>query len=923
MDDGTPAPESKFETFFGTTMDLDFMDELLDDGCLLKVVDDFNFSHQVALSTSDRDPSQYCPSVEANIGQAACEGTIEKRFLENPHEEGRQIEEHVEAETQICAAASNSISLVQNKSSGIIELGSRLWIEPRACPGPSSSVRERLKHAVARLRDCTKDRDVLIQIWVPMKKGGKSFLTTTNQPYMLDPQCRSLASYRTVSKTYQFSAEEDSKDFIGLPGRVFLRKLPEWTPDVRFFSSEEYPRKDYAMQYNIGASLAVPVFESGSWTCLGVVEVITTNQQINYRPELEKVCKALEDVYLRSSHDFCPPSVKVCKEFCQAAAPEVSEILGSVCKTYGLPIVLTWAPCFQQGKGGCRHFDENYAHCIATVDSACFVADKDLHKFHLVCSEEYLLRGQGIVGRAFTLNKQCFAPDITSFSKTDYPFSHQAKMFGLHAAMAIPLQSSSSGSTDIVLELFFPKECRTTEEQLRMQKLLPIAIQHACQSLHVIMEKELEEDVNLKTIVPSSERQETQPILYSSSEDPSQKELSWISQMMDTQQKGKGLYVSWDCPKEETKDEFKVTTQKEFYHKQSQFQQCIQSSDLEGTNSCKNPFPESRSSGSLRKLAEKRRSKTEKTISLEVLRQYFAGSLKDAAKCVGVCPTTLKRICRQHGINRWPSRKIKKVGHSLKKLQLVIDSVQGAEGSIQLGSFYKTFPELTSPNLSQNGLFTSPNAKADLNQSNPPCQNASKSPSSSCSQSSDSSIYYFSGAEQHITTNDALAVRNAVMAEETGIDIKRTRSEAELQVLNREEPKFLSRSQSHKTLGRRPSFEPQLPITETRGQCSKDVGVLKVKATFGEDKVRFSLQPNWGFRDLQQEILKRFNIGDGCITDLKYLDDDHEWVLLTCDDDLEECRDIYRLCGSHSINMSLHQNSQPHTGNSFGSRGLM
>jgi RWP-RK domain len=47
--------------------------------------------------------------------------------------------------------------------------------------------------------------------------------------------------------------------------------------------------------------------------------------------------------------------------------------------------------------------------------------------------------------------------------------------------------------------------------------------------------------------------------------------------------------------------------------------------------------------------------------------------LKQAAENLGVCATTLKRICRRYGIRRWPRR-------HLAKLSKVMEQVGAMEG---------------------------------------------------------------------------------------------------------------------------------------------------------------------------------------------------------------------------------------------------
>lgn len=930
MDDGSFTPSNNPPVF--GNLDYDLMDQLLNEGCWLQTADGSN------LLQLSQGPGQGQGQGEGQ-GQGSSPPTSRGLsypsfpFLGSdpnsssltstpqPSKWSPKTEHGIDSENQ-----ENNMLAKRSFSWDSNELNKMLWIAPKANSGLSTSVKDRLMTAIYHLRELNRERDVLIQIWVPIKKGLKSFLTTVEQPHFYQPSSTRLLHYRDVSEKYEFLADEDTKQALGLPGRVFLGKAPEWTPDVRFFRQEEYPRSVFAHKYDVRGSIALPVFEKGSALSLGVVEIIMTTDKFDYRPEVESVCKALETVHLRSSDILDTPQEQVVKGSYEAVQPEILTVVRTVCDTLDLPLAQTWAPCSQQGKGGCWHSDNN-THCVSIIDSACYVRDQRVMDFHKACSDHHLLRSQGgIVGKAFETNQPCYATDVTEFSKVEYPLSHHAKMFGLHGAVAIRLRDIYHELNDYVLELYLPSNLQ--EKGLafhaRIWQSVSMVIQQHCRFLQFITDKDFEQ----KVLNPGK-----------LSSDNEVKETSWLSHMIDPQRKGKEVVVSLEFGEEEPSKGFKVMNWSDS-EPSLQLGQAVSDSENINPDSGSKGISASSSGGRLplgaRKAVEKRRTKTQKTISLDILRQYFAGSLKEAAKSIGVCPTTLKRICRQHGIARWPSRKIKKVDHSLRKLQLVIDSVQGAEGSIQLSSFYTNFPELNSPNTP-----TKPNQVSSINLNNQPKQQqlttqpegtifpsgatTSNSPAStSSSQTSTSSYCFSSGAKiSSPITTIASGSKDTSTAQDPDGSLKRARSEAELQGLSKREStdQILERSQSNRTLAEHPSFEALPRLAITKSWLSREAGVFKAKATFGEEKIRFTILPTMGFQELQQEIVKRFNLEeDFSRMGIKYLDDDKEWVLLTCNADLEECIDIHKSSGSHTIKLSLSPLSS--LAGSFGSSGL-
>ncbi|KFK32160.1 hypothetical protein AALP_AA6G205600 [Arabis alpina] len=717
-------------------------------------------------------------------------------------------------------------------------------------PDSYCAIKAKMTQALRYFKESTGKQHVLAQVWAPVKNRGRYVLTTSGQPFVLGPNSNGLNQYRMVSLTYMFNVDSERDGELGLPGRVFRKKLPEWTPNVQYYSSKEFSRLGHALHYNVQGTLALPVFEPTRQLCVGVVELIMTSPKINYAPEVEKVCKALEAVNLKTSEILNPETTQICNEGRQNALAEILEILTVVCETYKLPLAQTWVPCRHRSvlafgggfKKSCSSFDGSCMGkvCMSTSDLAVYVVDAHVWGFRDACAEHHLQKGQGVAGRAFMSGNLCFCRDVTQFCKTDYPLVHYARMFKLASCFAVCLKSSYTGDDEYVLEFFLPPAITDKSEQDCLLSSLFQTMKQHYSSLKVVSETEFCENEMSIEVVEASE----DGMVYSKLEPIQIHRPAPISKD----------YLQLNVPEQKLSLNTDLMENNEVADGFEMFQTL-------------DPSPEAKTG----KKSERKRGKTEKTISLEVLQQYFAGSLKDAAKSLGVCPTTMKRICRQHGISRWPSRKINKVNRSLTRLKHVIDSVQGADGSINLSPW--------------------PHQVSTIENQKPP---AIRSPTS-----------YLQDIKLENRDPEDSAGSSTSRASSKVTPISETRFR--LLTQNQEAFKQTGFDDSDSTSKKIASFWTSQQ--DTAFPTTLHNKLMSIKATYKEDIIRFKISPeSVNITELKQQVAKRLKL-ETTAFELKYLDDDKEWVSVSCDADLSECLDtssVATAAKAKTMRLSVH-----------------
>ncbi|ESW03917.1 hypothetical protein PHAVU_011G052100 [Phaseolus vulgaris] len=759
------------------------------------------------------------------------------------------------------------------------------------------------------------DGEMLAQVWVPIKHGDEFILSTSEQPYLLDPK---LAGYREVSRAFTFSAEGKKGSCPGLPARVFISHVPEWTSNVGYYNKTEYLRLDHALNHEIRGSIALPISDLHSLVPCAVLELVTTKEKPNFDRELEIVTHALQLVNLKTITPprLLPQSLSSNK---RAALTEILDVLRAVCHAHRLPLALTWIPCsYSEGLGDESeriqikegHTSSNEKCVLCIEESACYINDGALGGFVHACVEHHLEEGQGIAGKALQSNHPFFYTDVKTYDIGEYPLVHHARKYNLNAAVAIRLRSTYTNDDDYILEFFLPVTMTGSSEQQLLLDNLSGTMRRICRSLRTVSDAELTGIEGSVAEFPKEKATYFFPMSKRNSQ------IAFINDDHDS----------------------------------------VQKMSLKASNNGIEAVHSQVVNGS-RKQIEKKRSTVEKNVSLSVLQQYFSGSLKDAAKSIGVCPTTLKRICRQHGISRWPSRKINKVNRSLKKIQTVLDSVQGVEGGLKFDPYtggliaggsimqeidthkYILFPEKSAVKDPKHATqkpvsvvpapgSTSENSTIKLDNDDGVCLVGNKlvhSRSVLISDTSEGGLKKDNASSddccedsKSVAMNDGSSQKGSKRAKnqdcpDQTCSISLVTDEVEVGVdggegidehnhLNSSSTTHSSNgsgSMMHGSSSRSQSFENQ-KHSKVKSTCVHSGSKMIVKASYRGDTIRFKFDPSAGCFQLYDEVATRFKLQNGSFQ-LKYLDDEEEWVMLVNDSDLQECIEILDDIGTRCV----------------------
>ncbi|XP_027074250.2 protein NLP6-like isoform X1 [Coffea arabica] len=586
----------------------------------------------------------------------------------------------------------------------------------------------------------------LVQFWGLVRIGDKTYLTTCDEPFALcsyfDPDVKPLCEYRKLCLEYLIPVDDDDDDelIIGPPGRVFRSGFPEHAEDVGDYTSREYPQRDYAVD-RVRFYWALPIYHPTRHLPIGVLEIVTPYVYFPRHWILEKLQNLLRKVNLTTT----------CARLAEASScqdGEIAKIDKALRNTKSI---------FKRPKRG-LYYPETWTTSGEILSSREGV--------------DFIRKGQGVVGRAFSSKSACFCRDIRQLSITDYPLLLKALSLGYSSCFAVCLQSSCSNNCIYVLEFFLPSnEKDSGDSRILLNSIMEKLKKHLGSSFKIALGQELGQKLTVEVIKVSPEDEfdsfeicgtagiESTPRLGEVQGGEGMMQLDFSSQQVDAANGSMdGIHEQQNgsvgsIPRLAKAQGGEGTMRVDFFSSQQvdsanayingvhgqqsgivgcpprpeHMQGFVDKSYLElnlagvdvthnsmnGTYDQQNgivrpstgqvlmqnmvsivdhePIVEDperddasteQSGNEVTNLKMQEPSCTLKSdlgITREVLEQNSTRKLEDAAKNIGVSRSTLKRICREYGIRRWPPRKERKVSQVFVKQKVVHPPTENIE----------------------------------------------------------------------------------------------------------------------------------------------------------------------------------------------------------------------------------------------------
>ncbi|PWA70043.1 NIN-like protein [Artemisia annua] len=253
------------------------------------------------------------------------------------------------------------------------------------------------------------------------------------------------------------------EDIISPPTRVFRQGSPEWTSDLNNYKPIDFPQQECAIRCNLHGYLALPVFDSTTSLCIGVIDLLMSSKIMDFSFEVQQVHKALKTQSLTSPQvsDFTTP--KAPNEQRLIELDIVHGILKSVCDSHNLPLAQTWAVSPSTSfvshdniiDKTCSSFSTKCIGkvCMSTTSLPFYVRDLRVWPFMEACKTQHLDKSRSFVGKALLARGTSYCKDVNALSVEDYPLVHNACMSGLTSCFTVFLHSVVDDD-EYVLEFF-------------------------------------------------------------------------------------------------------------------------------------------------------------------------------------------------------------------------------------------------------------------------------------------------------------------------------------------------------------------------------------------------------------------------------------------------------------------------------------